>query len=149
MSLYATYKHRFIFKHTIVRQAIKFCLVGGTSAVINFVLLYLLTEKLGWWYVYSAAVGFVLSAVFNFTSNKLWTFRNPERGRQVVSQLAKYGLVMGLGLFINTSIIYGLTESAGFDYRLSWVFATGVVTVWNFMFNRFWTFRHPGTNLPE
>ena len=45
------------------------------------------------------------------------------------------------GLFINLAIIYTITEFAGLDYRISWVFATGVVTFWNFGFNRFWTFK--------
>ena len=56
-------------------------------------------------------------------------------------QALKFLLVMGVGLAINTAIIYSITEGWGFDYKLSWLIATLVVTFWNFSFNRLWTFR--------
>ena len=127
----------------MARQFIKFCIVGGISALINFIFLYLLTEVAGWWYVYSAAVGFLLSAIFNFTSNKLWTFRNKTAGRTILTQLYKFTAVIVVGLIINTFIIYAITEWIMLDYRISWIFSTGVVTFWNFTFNRGWTFRLP------
>lgn len=125
------------------RQFSKFCIVGGTAALINFSFYYSLTEYLGFWYIYSAIAAFLISAVFNFTTNKIWTFRNKKTGKEIIAQISKFAVVMISGLIINTVIIYFLTEFIGIDYRLSWVFATGVVTFWSYGFNRFWTFRNP------
>ncbi len=47
-----------------------------------------------------------------------------------------------VGLGINTAIMYGLTHYTGLHYLLCQVLATGVVLGWNFLANRFWTFRH-------
>ena len=129
-------------KYPFLKQFVKFCLVGGGSAIFSFSIYYSFTEWLEFWYVYSAVCSFLISAIFNFTVNKLWTFRNNEKGKQVVNQIVKFGVVMAAGLIINTSIIYTLTEWAGFDYRISWVFATGAVAFWSFGFNRLWTFKH-------
>jgi len=124
-----------------VRQFVKFCVVGGTSAIINFAIYYSLTAGFSVWYVYSSVYSFVISAAFNFIANKTWTFRNRDGGRKILSQATKFFLVVSTGLVINTGIIYTLTECAGMDYRLSWVFASGMVTFWNYGFNRFWTFK--------
>ena len=132
----------YLDQHKLFKQFVKFCIVGGTSAAFNFLIYYSVTEWLGVWYVYSSIVAFLISAVFNFLADKNWTFRNTDIGWAMINQLSKFATVMISGLIINTAIIYFLTDWFGFDYRLSWVFATGIVTFWNFSFNRFWTFRH-------
>lgn len=132
----------YIRQFPFLKQVIKFCIVGGLAAVINFSIYYSFTKILGFWYVYSAIYAFIFSAVFNFITNKLWTFRNKESGMKIVNQAVKFSIVMILGLSFNTSLIYAFTEFGNFDWRLSWVFATALVTFWNFTFNRFWTFKH-------
>ncbi|MAF13879.1 MAG: hypothetical protein CMI53_03230 [Parcubacteria group bacterium] len=131
-----------IRKYPFFKQVVKFCIVGGTSAVINFLIYYSATQWLGFWYINSAIWAFLISAIFNFGANKFWTFRNIEKGREVLNQLIKFSVVMVSGLTINTGIIYSLTEFVNLHWLLSWVFATALVTVWNFSFNRFWTFKN-------
>ncbi len=123
------------------KQFVKFCLVGGTAALINFGILYWLVEFFGVWYVAANFCGGVISAIFNFLSNKFWTFRNNERGKGLYYQGIKFVIVISCGVLLNTFLIYLITEFFRFDYRISWVIATGIVTFWNFGFNRFWTFR--------
>jgi len=123
------------------KQFIKFCTVGGISAVIHYSVLHSLTEGFGVWYLYSNTFGFIASAIFNFFANKFWTFRDKELGHRAFRQSLKFIIVLTAGLLINTGIIYSLKEWAGFDYRLAWIFATGSLTFWNFLFNRVWTFR--------
>ncbi|MDX9893252.1 MAG: GtrA family protein [Patescibacteria group bacterium] len=130
----------FIKRQVFIRQFVKFCVVGGLAAVINFILLYALTEWFGIWYVISSAFGGVISAIWNFLANKFWTFRNRDRGRQALEQMFKFIVVIGSGVVVNTLLVYLFTDFGGLDYRWSWVLATGVVTFWNFGFNRFWTF---------
>ena len=136
-------------KHPFLRQFTKCCIVGGTAAAINFSIYLSFTEWLNVWYIYSAIFGFIISAIFNFSTNKFWTFRNKEKGKQIFNQAIKFAIVMISGLIINTTIIFVLTEMANIDYRLSWVFATGTVTFWSFGFNRLWTFkdRRPSAEL--
>ena len=133
---------RIIRRYPTTKQFIKFSIVGTTSALINFSIYLSFTSVFKWWYIYSSMLGFTVSAIFNFTSNKFWTFRNNVRGRAVIRQAGMFATVTITGLAINTTILYALTDWFGLDYRLSWVCATGMVMFWNFGFNRFWTFRH-------
>jgi putative flippase GtrA len=132
----------YLTRYPFLKQLIKFCIVGGTSAIINFSVLYFLTERLKIHYLASAILGFLISAVYNFLANKFWTFQHPAKGKEAWGQLLRFSIILTAGLTINTFIIYNLTEFFGFDYRLSWLFATGAVTFWNFGLNRFWTFKH-------
>lgn len=132
----------YIKKYPTLKQFFKFGVVGSSSALVGFAVLFVFTQWAGVWYLYSSIIAYVLSAIFNFTFNKLWTFSNKEKGKAAVNQAIKFTMVIIVGLTVNTSIIYALTEMQGFDYRISWVFATGVVAIWNYSLNRFWTFRH-------
>ncbi len=53
---------------------LKFCLVGSGGALIQLGLTYLLTEKLGLWYMLSLCIAIGLALVWNFTWNLKWTF---------------------------------------------------------------------------
>jgi putative flippase GtrA len=128
-------------RYPFIKQVIKFCIVGGSAAVINFSFYYSLINFLDWWYVIASVIGFGVSAVFNFTANKLWTFRNKESGTDALAQGGKFLLVMVGGLLINAGIIYLLVDWYLLDYRLAWLGATATVTFWSFTGNRFWTFR--------
>jgi putative flippase GtrA len=128
-------------KYPFVKQFIKFCLVGGLAAVIHFSVMSLLKEFFGVWYVLATLTGGILSAIFNFSANKLWTFADSAGGKKAVRQGLKFSLVIISGVLVNALIVFLLTDFGRLDYRWSWVMATGIVTFWNFTFNRLWTFR--------
>lgn len=56
-------------------QIVKFALVGIAGAAIHFSILYFLTSIYGMYYMVSAIFAAVSAAAFNYTLNKLWTFR--------------------------------------------------------------------------
>ena len=138
---FTTYLRQRLAPYPSAKQFIKFSLIGSTSAVVHFSILLVLTEGFVVWYLVSNGIGFMVSAMYNFTANKLWTFRNREGGAAILRQALKYLTVLLTGLTINTAIIFGITEWFGLDYRISWVFAALLVAGWNFCLNRFWTFR--------
>lgn len=55
-------------------QFIKYSVVGGLGVLINLGLLYILTE-LGFYYLLSGVIGFVVSFILNYQLNKKWTFK--------------------------------------------------------------------------
>jgi ubiquinone/menaquinone biosynthesis C-methylase UbiE len=61
---------------------IKFCIVGGTGAIITFGLTWLLTEELDLWYMGSLVIATIVAMTSNFLFNNYWTFstklRNPS-----------------------------------------------------------------------
>jgi len=70
-------KQVFSFKHKNIttRKFLKYCVVGGTGAVLSWVSIYLLTEVAHFWYMMSAVVTTFIVVVYNFTLNALWTFK--------------------------------------------------------------------------
>lgn len=59
----------------MLTKYIKFCVVGGTGAIITWGLTYLLTDKAGWWYMASVVLATVIAMTWNFTWNYRWTFK--------------------------------------------------------------------------
>lgn len=53
----------------------KFCAVGGVGFLIAYGLLWVFTEKVGLWYMYSALVAQAVATIWNFSLNLKWTFR--------------------------------------------------------------------------
>lgn len=53
---------------------IKFGIVGTSGAIITFGLTWILTEKLGLWYMISVAIATIVAMISNFLFNNYWTF---------------------------------------------------------------------------
>lgn len=117
---------------------LKYGAVGATGALVDFVLLFILTDGLGLHYLVSATTSFILSAWFNYVLNRNWTFRSNGQRRK---QLPIFFIIATLGLFINNNIMYFSVEKMGLHYLLAKVIATAVVTFWNFFGNKYLTFR--------
>ena len=58
----------------IINQLFKFGIVGGIAFVIDYGLLYLLTEKIGIYYLVSSLISFSVSVIFNYIASVLWVF---------------------------------------------------------------------------
>ena len=56
----------------------KFCIVGGSGAVISWVLTWLITERIGLWYIASMIIATFVAMVWNFIWNSKWTFSQPS-----------------------------------------------------------------------
>ena len=120
---------------------IRFCIVGGTCALIAFIIYYILTFWFDFWYVYSNAISFVVTAIINFFVNKLWTFGNKDIGKAVVNQATRFTYVAVSGLMLNSCLIFLAHDFFHIHKIISWIIATGLVTFWNYSLNRFWTFK--------
>ena len=60
------------FRHKIVRYGIAGCIAVGTHIMV----LYVLTEFLNVWYLYSSLTAFCAACVVGFLLQKFWTFEN-------------------------------------------------------------------------
>ena len=118
---------------------IKFTIVGGSGAIIDFGFLTLGVEIFHWPLLIANAIGFSLAATSNFFLNKLWTFHNPNSN--YLKQFSMFLVVAGFGLLLNSSILQVLT-SLSLHYLLAKAVACLVVALWNFFMNKNWTFRH-------
>jgi len=120
-------------------QFFKSLIVGGVSALVNLIVLSVLTEYFGVFYLKSSAVGFCCALVVNFTLQKYWTFG--ERTGDIVLQFTKTLILALFNLVFNLGILYILTEFFGLWYIFSQVLAIGSLALFNFTILRLYVYR--------
>ncbi|HEX8993084.1 MAG TPA: GtrA family protein [Anaerolineales bacterium] len=134
---------------------LKFMAVGAFGAVVDFGIANLLTHFLDMPLVYAGTISFTCAVVSNFIWNRYWTY--PEsRSRHLAHQLGMFFLVNVAGVAIRIPILHflepvllaslqnshaHLAVSPDFVARnATLAVAVGVVMLWNFFINRYWTY---------
>ena len=125
----------------LVRQFVKFTGVGFVSAIGHYGLLIVLVQIAGVPAVPSSAAGALLGAAINYALNYRFTFRSSKRHRDAA---LKFAAVAGVGLVLNTVFMWVGIELIGAHYLLSQIVTTGLVLIWSFAGNRYWTFQSAG-----
>lgn len=134
---------------------IKFCVVGATGTLIDFLGFFFGLRVLHLPLWAATVLGFVLAVVNNFLLNKFWTFRQGSRGMR--KQLIKFTLVSLGGLCLSVAsvylLVYTIEGTQGFlrywqgglladsTAAIAKLTASAIVLMWNFLLNKHWTFR--------
>lgn len=133
---------------------LKFSVVGLIGAVIDFGVMNLLVALIYAPFVLAGTVSFICAVISNFTWNRFWTY--PEsRSKPLVGQLGQFALVNAAGLLIRIPILrFGEPALDQFlttmpiaaeshqliSHNVTLAIAVGVVMMWNFFINRYWTY---------
>ena len=134
---------------------LKFALVGAIGAAIDFGVMNLLSHFTPMPLVYAGTISFTCAVISNFVWNRFWTY--PEsRSRPLLSQLGMFFLVNMAGVLIRIPTLHYLEppilnffegvfhtshKTAEFyANNLTLAAAVGVVMIWNFFVNRYWTY---------
>ena len=123
----------FIFKF------LKFCLVGFSGMCVDFGLTWLLKEKIKINKYVANSCGFIAAASSNYVLNRLWTFHS--QNDHIATEYLSFFTFSLLGLGLNNLIIWMLSDKLNRNFYLSKMIAIGIVTLWNFGMNYFFTFR--------
>lgn len=118
-------------------QFMQFAGVGVIGTLAHYVLLVMLVEVLGTNVVAASTTGATLGALVNYLFNRRYTFRSKKRHREA---LTKFLIIAASGLVLNASFMLIFVDILSLYYLLAQVLSTGLVLVWNFVGNRFWTF---------
>ena len=117
----------------------KFLIIGFLGTIINVGILFLLTDYIGFYYIFSEIIAFCISLAHNFMANKVFTFK--EKLKQEV--FMKFSLYLSINLItlgINLMILYLLVEYFQIWYIFAEVFAILTTSILNFAGNYKWTF---------
>jgi putative flippase GtrA len=134
---------------------LKFALVGTIGAAIDFGVMNLLSHFFDMKLVLAGTISFTCAVISNFIWNRYWTY--PEsRSRPLLQQLGMFFIVNTAGVAIRIPVLH-LAEppllaffekifhasyaTAEFYARnLTLAIAVGIVMLWNFFVNRYWTY---------
>jgi len=123
-----------------VIQFFRYVFVGGTAFIVDFGLLYVLTDKLGVYYLLSATISFICGLLVNYALSIRWVF-SKRRLSDSRMEFIVFGLIGVIGVGINDVIIWCGVEILGIHYLWSKIMAAAVVLLWNFIARRQTLFR--------
>ena len=128
------------FFKTLAAQFAKFGVVGFLAFLIDYAVLMVLTQALGWDPVLSAAISFVISVVFNYLASMQYVFtRRDDLSRR--KEFALFVVLSVIGLGINELVIWVGTAAFGagaLAVTATKVVATVIVALWNFWSRKKW-----------
>jgi putative flippase GtrA len=133
----------------------KFALVGALGAAIDFGVMNLISHFTDMSLVYAGTISFTCAVISNFVWNRFWTY--PEsRSRPLVNQMGMFFLVNLAGIAIRVPILHYLepplfrffegifhtsyNSAELYAKNLTLAVAVGIVMLWNFFVNRYWTY---------
>ncbi len=115
------------FNHHIVRYLFS----GGTAAIVNLGLIYILTDIARLHYLISGIFAFSCGVVVSFIMQKRWTFQDHST-EETHRKFAVYVVIAIINLAVNTSLLYIFTDIFRFYYMISQFLASGIVALWSY-----------------
>lgn len=116
----------------LIAQIIRFGAVGAIAFVIDYSILYIMTEYVGLYYLISSAISFAISMIFNYSISMSWVFKSKKNANKIV-EFTIFLILSIIGLGINQLTMFILVEYYCIYYMISKIFATSLVMVWNFI----------------
>jgi putative flippase GtrA len=143
-----------ITNHQERTRFLKFMAVGVFGAVVDFGIMNLFSKLFGMALVWAGTISFICAITSNFIWNRYWTYPD-SRSRSMTRQLVMFFAVNIAGLAIRLPILHYLEPPMdslfgqlslhifspvflGKNFTLA--VAVGVVMLWNFFVNRYWTY---------
>ena len=134
---------------------VKFATVGALGALIDFGVMNLFTHFFDLRLVYAGSISFVCAVLSNFTLNRYWTYPD-SRSRHFLHQLGMFFLVNAAGIAFRVPTLHYVEPvmASAFERMVhlshntaellaknaTLAFAIGVVMIWNYFINRYWTY---------
>lgn len=124
----------------LVEQFLKFGVVGVVAFVVDYGVLMLLSQCLGWDPVISSVISFVVSVVVNYVGSMHFVFeRRDDLSRR--REFSTFVILSAVGLVINSACIWvgtGIFGSGALSVTVTKILATIIVSVWNFVSRKHW-----------
>ena len=128
-----------LLDNSVIQQFLKYVLVGGAAFVIDYSLLYFLTEVMGFHYLVSNIFSFSSGLIFNYIVCIYWVFTDSKLGNRYLEFLF-YGLIGIVGLGISELAMWIMAQGFALHYMVAKLISTAVVLVWNFVARKYLLF---------
>ena len=120
-----------IKNNKLLRQILKFGVVGGTSFLIDYGIFTILSQLLGINYLISSIISFSISVIYNYILSIKWVFDVSKR--QTVKEFVIFIILSVIGLGINSLIMYLTHDLMDIHEMIGKIIATAIVMVYNFI----------------
>lgn len=148
-SIFSSFFTKVFFRYAVVGIIGTIIDVGGLALLVAVTKIDPKVDHV--FYVYSS-ITFTLAVINNFILNQWWTFGSGAKGMK--RRFVKFFLVALGGMVLNNLLMFVLIRFFSFLFVLAGliitnvllvvvakIFTSGVVLIWNFFVNKYWTFR--------
>jgi putative flippase GtrA len=118
--------------HGLLKQFLKFGLVGTLCFLIDYGLMVALTEFTEIGYFGSSAISFIVSVVVNYILSMRFVFRGKEE-LSPAQEATIFVVLSMVGLALNQMIMWIAVEFFRIFYAIAKIFSTMLVTTYNFI----------------
>ena len=119
-------------KISLHQKIYRFILVGGLAFIIDFGILYILTDIFNLWYMISAMISFSVSTVFNYWASMRYIFSGRKNANKN-TEFVIFVVLSVISLGINELGMFLMVSCMNIHYLFSKVVMTGIIMVWNFI----------------
>ena len=121
-----------IKKNKLFVQIFRFGIVGFTAFVIDYMVMVISKELLGFSVLISVALGFIISVIFNYIASIKWVFVvNKEKNER--RNFIFFIVFSVMGLILTEIIMYIGIDIIKISYLIVKIIATAIVMVFNFI----------------
>ena len=120
---------------------VRYIISGGAAVVLNFAVLYSLTEFLHIWYLFSSLVGMGAGFITSFLLQKFWTFTNHSLERVHVQFQLHIALSLA-NVALSTATLYLLVQYAHLWYIAAQFLIAACLATMNYFIYRAYIFPH-------
>lgn len=116
----------------LFQQIFKFGVVGGIAFIIDYGIMVISKELLGFSILISAALGFTISVIFNYIASVKWVF-DVNREKNEKKNFVLFIIFSIIGLILTEIIMFIGTNIININYLIVKIAATAIVMVFNFI----------------
>ncbi len=127
----------------ILIQLLRYFVSGGVAFVVDFSLLYILTEFVGLHYRLSTVIAFTVGLLITYLFSILWVF-DSRRFKNAKLEITIFAFIGVVGLLLTSFFMWFFTDKFNVHYMLSKVFTTIIVFLWNFIMKKLTLFPKNG-----
>lgn len=118
-------------RRNLLTEAGKYFIVGGVCTVLDFALLFILTNYCKVYFLTSSVISFMAGTLLNYYLCTYWIFKVRTVSNRHL-EMTYYIVITGVGLGINFLVIWLLSSYSGFHYMLAKLAAAFFTYWWNF-----------------
>lgn len=120
---------------TVARDALRYLLASGCALLVDIGVLWTLVRFFSWWYLAAATTSFLLGMIVAYVLSIAMVFDHRRLNDQRTEFLS-FAAIGGVGLGINTGIIFVAVKYFGVYYLVAKCIAAGFTFAFNFFARR-------------
>lgn len=129
-----------------IKQLISYFFVGGTAAIVEWILFFVFSTVCDIPYLIATTVAFIFSTTTNWFLGKTIPFRESTKYEGRVGQeIVSIFFVSSIGLILNIILMYIFVSVIGLNSDIQMTFskimATGLVFFWNYLIRKLVVYR--------